>query len=106
MTITDYFFIALSLIAGLSMYCFVNKFNESLPDVIYRLEKCLAMLAAIIGMLGTVSGLYIAVKSGLTEASITVGLSLAMPTTMAGLITTIFCSILTALKPSDGVCDE
>lgn len=103
MIITEYIFFMLSLIAGFSTYCFINK---GLPDVCYRIENYLALSAMVIGMCGTVIGFYLAVKGDLDKASTILGLSTALPTTIAGIITGLYCGFLACLKPSKVKADE
>jgi LytS/YehU family sensor histidine kinase len=97
MIITEFIFVMLSLIAGLSTYCFINK---ELPNVCYRIESYLAFSATVIGMFGTVAGFFIAVSGDLDKASTILGLSTALPTTMAGIITGLYCGFLACLKPN------
>jgi len=101
MMIYDYFFIVMSLIAGFSTYCFIVGLLNPIPNAVSRIEKFMANSASILGLIGTFLGFYFIVKHNLDQDSIVSALKTALPTTIAGLGTTLFCTLLITISPRE-----
>jgi EamA domain-containing membrane protein RarD len=95
-----YIYFALAITFGFVIYVTSMKVLglTTVNSLCIQVERVCVSNSLLLGVLGTYTGFFIGTKDGLTPESAVAAISTAVPTSIAGLITFLLCSLILTIR--------